>query len=84
MKSTNDPEPKPSPSKVSRPTSVPKIKKGARPPDPGEVAGRAYANFLNHGSSHGHDVEDWMKAEAQLQEERNLIRVAGGGFPNQD
>ena len=49
---------------------------------PQEVAGRAYANYLNQGSQHGHDVDDWLAAEAQLQEERNLIRVGGGGFPN--
>ncbi len=49
-----------------------------------EVAGMAYANYLNRGSRHGHDVDDWLQAEAQLQEERNLIRVGGGGFPNRD
>ena len=51
-------------------------------PSANDVAGRAYSNFLNQGSQHGHDVDDWLKAESQLQEERNLIRVGGGGFPN--
>lgn len=51
---------------------------------PQEVAGRAYSNYLNQGSRHGHDVDDWLEAEAQLQEERNLIRVGGGGFPNRE
>jgi len=51
-------------------------------PSANEVAGRAYANYLNQGSQHGHDVDDWLKAESQLQEERNLIRVGAGGFPN--
>ncbi|HTB62237.1 MAG TPA: DUF2934 domain-containing protein [Opitutales bacterium] len=51
-------------------------------PSKSEVAGRAYANYLNQGSQHGHDVDDWLKAEAQLQEERNLIRFGGDGFLN--
>ncbi len=84
MKCTNVPEAKPSAPKVTRLTSIQIVKEGAGTPAPKEVAGHAYANFSNRGSNHGHDVEDWMKAEAQLQEERNLIRVAGGGFPNQD
>ena len=51
-------------------------------PSANEVAGRAYSNYLKQGALDGHDVDDWLKAEGQLQEERNLIRVGGGGFAN--
>ena len=35
-------------------------------PSPGEVATRAYFNYLNQGSLPGHDVRHWLEAEAQL------------------
>lgn len=31
-----------------------------------EVAERAYFNFLNTGSAHGHDLEHWFRAEQDL------------------
>ena len=31
-----------------------------------EVARRAYARFTERGCEHGHDVEDWLEAEAEL------------------
>ncbi len=31
-----------------------------------EVAYRAYLNFQNHGAADGHDVKDWLVAEAEL------------------
>ena len=34
-----------------------------------EVAQRAYALFLARGGTEGHDVEDWLEAERQLEAE---------------
>lgn len=31
-----------------------------------DVARRAYSLFLERGSEHGHDVEDWLQAEREL------------------
>jgi hypothetical protein len=31
------------------------------------ISERAYVLFQAHGSRHGHDVEDWIAAEAELQ-----------------
>jgi hypothetical protein len=42
------------------------------PPSPEEVAFRAYLNFQNHGAADGHDVEDWLRAEAELMAERRV------------
>jgi len=42
------------------------------PPSAEEVAYRAYLNFQNHGSAPGHDVEDWLRAEAELEAERSI------------
>ncbi|MEO8549612.1 MAG: DUF2934 domain-containing protein [Kofleriaceae bacterium] len=30
------------------------------------VAARAYERFIARGGEHGHDVEDWVAAEAEL------------------
>ena len=30
------------------------------------VASRAYERFLERGSEHGHDVDDWLEAEREL------------------
>lgn len=30
------------------------------------VAARAYERFVERGGEHGHDVEDWLAAEADL------------------
>jgi hypothetical protein len=32
------------------------------------VAHRAYELFLERGGEHGHDVEDWLKAEREVRE----------------
>jgi len=37
-----------------------------------EVATVAYALFLERGGSHGHDVEDWLRAEQILRERRSI------------
>ena len=46
-------------------------------PAPDEVARRAYFSYENEGSLPGHDVQHWLKAEADLIAERNLTRVHG-------
>jgi hypothetical protein len=46
-------------------------------PSADEVARRAYFAYLNHGSLPGHEVQHWLKAEAELIAERNLTRVHG-------
>ena len=50
-------------------------------PSPDEVARKAYFAYENHGSQPGHEVQHWLKAEADLIAERNLTRVHG--FHNQ-
>jgi hypothetical protein len=50
-------------------------------PSPDEVARKAYFSYENGGSQPGHDVQHWLKAEADLIAERNLTRVHG--FHNQ-
>jgi hypothetical protein len=46
-------------------------------PSPDEVARRAYFSYENQGSLPGHDVQHWLKAEAELLAERNLTRIHG-------
>ncbi len=46
-------------------------------PSVDEVARRAYFSYANQGSLPGHDVQHWLKAEADLIAERNLTRVHG-------
>jgi Protein of unknown function (DUF2934) len=36
------------------------------PPTHEEIAERSYALYLARGGLHGHDVEDWLRAEADL------------------
>lgn len=31
-----------------------------------QIAARAYERFLERGGEHGHDLEDWMAAEADI------------------
>ena len=46
-------------------------------PAPDEVARRAYFSYENEGSLPGHDVQHWLKAEAELIAERNLTGFMG-------
>jgi len=46
-------------------------------PSPDEVARKAYFAYVNEGSQSGHEVQHWLKAEADLIAERNLTRVHG-------
>ena len=41
----------------------------------GRGGARAYFSYENQGSLPGHDVQHWLKAEAELITERNLTRV---------
>jgi hypothetical protein len=50
-------------------------------PSPDEVARKAYFAYENERSQPGHDVQHWLKAEADLIAERNLTRIHG--FHNQ-
>jgi len=36
------------------------------------VALRAYLLYENHGAAHGHDLDDWLAAEAALRAEQGL------------
>jgi len=38
--------------------------------DPRTVAERAYQLFLARGGEHGHDFEDWVRAEQELRKSR--------------
>jgi hypothetical protein len=66
-----------------RPTSAADIDQNeiSFTPSPDEVARRAYFAYENERSQPGHDVQHWLKAEADLIAERNLTRVHG--FHNQ-
>jgi hypothetical protein len=46
-------------------------------PSPDEVARKAYFAYENLGSRPGHEVQHWLKAEADLIAERNLTRIHG-------
>ena len=46
-------------------------------PSPDEVARKAYFAYENEGSQPGHEVQHWLKAEADLIAERNLTRIHG-------
>ena len=46
-------------------------------PSPDEVARRAYFCYQNMGSLPGHEVQHWLKAEADLIAERNRTRTHG-------
>ncbi len=46
-------------------------------PSPDEVARKAYFTYVNQGSLPGHEVQHWLKAEAELIAERNLTRTHG-------
>lgn len=40
-----------------------------------EIACRAYELYLQRGGGHGRDVEDWVRAEEELKDER-VVRSA--------
>jgi len=42
---------------------------GEPSPTDDEIGRRAYEIFLERGSVHGHDLDDWLQAEHELKEE---------------
>ena len=60
------------PTKKKRPTvSKPRPRANHTPSTPlvlapSEIADRAYHLFLQRGGEHGHDWEDWLRAEREL------------------
>jgi ribosomal protein L7/L12 len=40
-----------------------------------QIAARAYERFVERGGEHGHDVEDWLAAKADLQRGWQLYDV---------
>jgi Protein of unknown function (DUF2934) len=36
--------------------------------DHDEIARRAYEKFCERGGEHGHDLDDWLRAERELRE----------------
>ena len=42
---------------------------GRREPSGEEIARRAHELYLQRGGNHGKDVEDWVRAEEELNEE---------------
>ena len=45
------------------------------------IAARAYERFVARGGEHGHDVEDWLAAEAELRPRACDVVLVDGG-PN--
>jgi hypothetical protein len=43
---------------------------GRREPSGEEIARRAHELYLQRGGEHGKDVEDWVRAEKELSDER--------------
>jgi len=44
-----------------------------------QIAHRAYEYFLARGGEHGHHVEDWLAAEADLTTPYDVVLVEAGG-----
>ena len=44
-------------------------KNGKPSPTGAEIGHRAYEIFLERGSVHGHDLDDWLQAEHELKEQ---------------
>ena len=45
---------------------VRKVREQQNPSDHAEIAERAYQIFEEHGSQHGHDLDNWLQAEREL------------------
>ena len=43
-------------------------KASSQPPTEEQIRRRAHEFFLARGATHGHDVEDWLRAQAELRE----------------
>ena len=44
-----------------------------------DVARRAYELFLARGQAEGHDVDDWLEAERQLEAENRALQLKSTG-----
>jgi hypothetical protein len=53
---------------VTMPTAVARKRKRITGPTHAYIAARAYELYCERGCSHGHDVDDWLQAERELQE----------------
>jgi hypothetical protein len=50
-----------------------------------QVRARAYQIYLEHGSQHGHDMDDWLQAEYELaQLPIRKIATLGTASPNKN
>ena len=60
---------------------LPEVPEVAQAPDAvvpvAEVQEEAYALFLARGAEHGHDLEDWLAAEAIVRNRRHHPRPGG-------
>ncbi len=45
------------------------------------IAQRAYEKWLKRGCGHGHDMQDWMEAEAELRAEMARGAIGTMGAP---
>jgi hypothetical protein len=54
---------------VPKPVRATRVRrKSTNPTNAAAVAIRAFALYCERGCQHGHDVEDWLQAERELQE----------------
>ncbi len=51
-------------------------KTSSQPPTDEQIKQRAYELFLTRGATHGHDVEDWLRAQAELREAADATNAA--------
>jgi hypothetical protein len=54
------------PPRRSRTTKLPALQTPAGAPTVDQIAQRAYFRFVERGRTPGHEVEDWLAAEAEL------------------
>jgi outer membrane protein TolC len=47
------------------------VQNAARPVDRDEISRRAYERYEERGREGGHDVDDWLEAERDLQRQSN-------------
>jgi len=52
--------------KTTRPVEAPMIIRRVPEPSHQDIARRAYQLFEARGHQHGHDIEDWLRAEREL------------------
>ena len=46
--------------------------------DRATIAARAYELYLRRGGEPGHDVEDWLCAEAELRHAHSVVKAVAG------